>query len=136
MPDFTIQYHGPYVCDATHHKSGETLRIITARDEQPYDHFSPTDLLAAALGSCMVQTLAIAAKVKLDVELRDITVTITSDFDEKTHLYRRIDLAFEIPHDLPEDQRKRVEGSAERCPVRKSLHPDIEVHATYQWAKS
>ncbi|MFW6058850.1 MAG: OsmC family protein [Phycisphaeraceae bacterium] len=133
MPEFTIQYHGPYVCDAKHHESGETLRIVTARDEQPYDHPSPSDLLAAALGSCMVQTLAIAARVKFDLELRDITVRITSDFDEKTHLYRRIDLTFDIPQDVPEDLRPRLERSAGRCPVHKSLHPDIEISATYNW---
>lgn len=133
MPDFTIQYHEPYVCDATHHESGETLRIVTARDGQPYDHCSPSDLLVVALGSCMVQTLAIAAKVKYDLELRDVTVRIDTDFDEKTHLYRRIELTFDIPQEVPEHLHERLERSAGRCPVHKSIHPDIEIVATYNW---
>ena len=86
--------------------------------------FSPTDLLAASLGSCMVTTMAIVAQ-------REGIPFEGASFSLEKHMRsdpRRVDflpVTVRMPAGLSPEQRERLESVARTCPVDRSLHPDI-----------
>ncbi|CAM0117496.1 OsmC family protein [Rhabdochlamydiaceae symbiont of Dictyostelium giganteum] len=98
--------------------------------------FSPTDLLAAALASCIVTVITLAAK-RYGVEIVKLKATI-----EKTMTsipQRRIaSLTFHLYCEdiLEESLIQILEKAAHTCPVHNSLHKDIEQHLTFHWKRS
>lgn len=86
--------------------------------------FSPTDLLAASLGSCMVTTMAIVAQ-------REGIPFAGASFVLEKHMRsdpRRVDavpVKIRMPGGLTEEQREKLERAARTCPVERSLHPEI-----------
>lgn len=129
-------YEGKLKCVATHGPSEATL--IT---DAPVDNggtgsaFSPTDLVATALGTCVMTTMGLVA-ARHDVDLTGMTVRVTKEMTQ--HPVRRIaSLVTEItvPAEAVVDasMRDRLEAAAGKCPVHASLHPDVHapLHFTY-----
>ncbi|MDB4353874.1 OsmC family protein [Akkermansiaceae bacterium] len=113
-------------------------QTVVATDAPTDNHgrgesFSPTDLLATALGSCMATVMGIAAKHK-GVELRGMRIVVGKEMSED--LPRRIaKLGVEIFMPIPEDhpERRILQSAALSCPVQHSIHSDIEVPITWHW---
>jgi putative redox protein len=96
--------------------------------------FSPTDLVATALATCMLTTMAIVAE-RHQIELKGATAKVVKIM--ATQPTRRVgELAVEIhlPAGIPDDQRARLENAAHACPVHRSLHPDVKIPITFHWA--
>ena len=97
------------------------------------ESFSPTDMVATALGTCMATIMGIAA------EQRGINITglrLIVQKEMSTDLPRRIArLKVEINVPVAEDHpdRKVLENAATTCPVHSSIHPDIEVNIDWRW---
>lgn len=95
--------------------------------------FSPTDLVATALGTCILTTMGIAAnKLKLNID----GATATVEKHMVVEPYRRIGkLVTEIimPTGIPVEAREKLEKAAHTCPVHKSLHPDTEAPIRIVW---
>jgi len=137
MVKIDIRYEGGLRCAATHGPSGETLHTDAPVDNHGRgESFSPTDLVATALGSCMATIMGIVAE-RHQLDLRDMEIEVTKGMSADAP--RRIaQLATVIKVPLPPDHPQRVllENAALTCPVHKSLHPEIEKPVDFQWMGS
>jgi uncharacterized OsmC-like protein len=130
MVKITGEYQGDLHCVARHEPSGNTLPTDAPKDNQGRGAaFSPTDLLATALGTCIATTMAIASR-QHGVELRGLRFEVTKEMS--TDAPRRIvRLATQIWMPIPESHPAAI---ASACPVHRSLHPEIEKPVTFHWA--
>ena len=134
MVTINLSYAGGLRCSAIHAPSGNTLTTDAPVDNNGKgEAFSPTDLAATALGSCMATVMGILAERK-DIPLDGLEVEVRKHMSPDTP--RRIsklevDLHMPLPADHPE--RKLLESAARGCPVHQSLHPDIEIALSWFW---
>lgn len=94
--------------------------------------FSPTDLLATALGTCVLTTMAIVAQ-RHGIELAGAKAHVSKEMVSQP--MRRIG-ALTVTIDLPEiatEHRARLEAAGNHCPVHQSLSQDVKVTITYRW---
>ena len=134
MVEITIDYEGDLHCNATHGPSGSHLATDAPVDNNGRgEAFSPTDLVATAVGTCMATVMGIVARRK-DIPLAGLTVTVRkfmSDDQPRRISCLEVDIRLPLPADHPE--RKVFESAARSCPVYHSLHPDIEVLMHWHW---
>lgn len=134
MPTISIRYTGDLHCEAVHEPSGVTLHTDAPVDNHGKgETFSPTDLVATALGTCMATLMGIAA-ARHDIDLRGMTVTVTKEMSsDSPRRIARLTTTLRIP--LPGDHPKRtlLENAALTCPVHHSLHPDIDKPVEFLW---
>ena len=134
MVEIKLSYEGDLHCSAVHTPSGNVLVTDAPVDNNGRGQaFSPTDLVATALASCMATVIGIVAKRK-EIAVEGMTVTVRKHMT--TDLPRRIsrlelDLHMPLPADHPE--RKLLESAARGCPVHHSIHPDIDVVMNWNW---
>jgi len=119
-------YLGDLRTRATHVRSG--MEIIT---DAPLDNkgkgeaFSPTDLLAASLGSCMVTIMGIAAREHgFNIDGTQLRIWKIMASDPRRVGEIKIEITFP-KNNFSEKQRKIIERSAYTCPVYLSLHPEL-----------
>ena len=119
---------------ATHGPSGVTLQTDAPVDNHGKGElFSPTDLVAAGLGSCIATVLGIVAERK-GWDLNGLRVEVIKEMTQSAP--RRIArLATDVwmPQALPPADRDLVERSARTCPVHQSLHPQIDAPIVVHW---
>jgi uncharacterized OsmC-like protein len=89
--------------------------------------FSPTDLCALSLTTCIITTLGIYAQTK-DFEILNITAETTKHMASDPRRISKISshIHVELPAGLPENIQEIMIRVANTCPVARSLHPDIE----------
>lgn len=128
-------YEGGLRCRATHGPSGTTLVTDAPVDNHGKgESFSPTDLVATALGACMMTIIGIVAE-RHGLDLAGMKVETVKEMT--TSPPRRIAslrtvLTVPLPADHP--QRAALEQAAHACPVHKSLHPDVAAPIEFVWA--
>ncbi len=137
MVNISIDYQGELRCEAWHGPSGRRLETDAPVDNHGKgESFSPTDLAATALGSCMATIMGIAAGQRgLDLSGMRMEVTKEMSADSPRRI-TRITTSFQIPGEFSEDDRKMLERAALECPVHQSLHPGIERPVTFNWNAS
>lgn len=134
MVEIKISYEGQLRCSAEHGPSRDTL--IT---DAPVDNhgrgkaFSPTDLVATALGACMLTIMGIVAQrdaLQLDGTRVKVLKHMSTDTPRRIS---RIEVELTVP--LPEDHpdRPKLETAAMACPVKQSLHPEIDLAIHFHW---
>ena len=135
MVQIDVQYTGELHCDARHGPSGATLSTDAPVDNNGKgEDFSPTDLVAAALGTCMLTVMGIVAEKK-GTDLGDAKASVEKGMS--SDLPRRIvKIAIEITVPLAEDhpQREALEAAALNCPVYHSVHSDLEKAIRFCWS--
>lgn len=134
MVEIKLSYEGDLHCSALHIPSGSTLVTDAPVDNNGLGQaFSPTDLVATALGACMATVIGIVAKRKnLAVEGMKIDVRKFMSADQPRRISRlELDIRMPLPGDHPD--RKILESAARGCPVHHSIHPDIEVAMVWTW---
>ncbi len=134
MVEIKLSYEGDLHCSALHIPSGSTLATDAPVDNNGLGQaFSPTDLVATALGACMATVIGIVAKRKnLAVEGMKIDVRKFMSADQPRRISRlELDIEMPLPADHPD--RKILESAARGCPVHHSIHPDIEVAMVWTW---
>ncbi len=128
--EIDVRYDGGLRCTATHGPSGKTLLT-----DAPLDNggqaasFSPTDLVAVALGTCMVTIMGKLAE-RHGWDIRGTRVHVSKEMAAAPirrigTLRTRIELPATRPW-APED-RERLERAAHTCPVKQSLHADVQM---------
>lgn len=130
----TILYLGDLRTECTHLRSGQT--IIT---DAPVDNsgkgeaFSPTDLAATALGTCMVTIMGIAAR-NHGLNIDGTKVEITKHMAADPRRIAAVDVHITMPetHYSAKD-KKILEAAAKTCPMAFSLHPDIKQNLSFTW---
>ena len=127
-------YLGQLRCKATHGPSGVELVTDAPTDNQGRgESFSPTDLVATALATCNVTTMAITAqrdKVKLDGTKVYAEKHMSTDAPRRI---ARIVIKIEFPSGIPRQYREKLETIARTCPVARSLHPDVTLDMTFSY---
>lgn len=129
-----IEFSQPYVCHATHVKNEATVRTAISRNGEPNDAYTPSDLVAASLGACMVSTMAIAA-AKHELDLSGATVRVVEHADHGPYRIKAFDITLDVPVKVTRRQQQSLERAASACPVHHALHPDIKVKSTFNWAQ-
>lgn len=135
--DIDIVYTGGLHCEATHRPSGS--KLVT---DAPLDNggkgeaFSPTDLCATSLGSCLVTTMALVA-TRHGIELAGTTVHVVKEMvaDPRRRI-ASLPTTVTFPRELatlPAEKRALLEATARACPVTQSLGPNVEVPMTFVW---
>ncbi len=128
METSKTEYLGGYRTEATHILSSQT--IIT---DAPLDNngkgeaFSPTDLVATALSSCMLTIMDMTA-VTHNFSLEKASVKTTKIMASKPRRIDEIIIDFNLRGSKYTGKQKTIlENAAKHCPVAKSIHPDIKV---------
>lgn len=134
MVEISMSYEGHLRCTATHGPSGDKLNTDAPKDNMGKgEAFSPTDLVATALGTCMLTTMAISAQ-RHNIPFEGATAKVGKEM-VSTPIRRIGQLTVEIavPMKHSEDDERRLRAAALACPVRKSLHPDVQIPVTFYW---
>lgn len=136
MPTIKTTYLGDLRTDSTHLQSGNKLITDAPTDNMGKgEAFSPTDLLATATGTCILTTMAIVAQrdgielVGSEVEVTKIMTTIPP----RRVARLEINLKLKTNIVLSTEQVKKLENTAQKCPVSLSLHPDVEQVLMFEW---
>lgn len=135
MVDISIVYEGELRCTATHGPSHTVLHTDAPKDNHGKgESFSPTDLVATALGACMLTVMGIAART-LQVDLTGTHVRVHKQMVASP--VRRIgalSVTITVAAVVGEAQQRQLEKAAYTCPVHQSLHPDVAMPITFEWA--
>ena len=133
MATSNITYVGDLRTVCIHLQSGTQILTDAPTDNHGKgEAFSPTDLVATALGSCMVSIMGIKSK-DLDVDLKDSTVSITKIMQSEPRKIAKIEVILDMSIETSEKNKAILERAAMTCPVLLSLHPDIEKDVVFNW---
>jgi len=129
----SIVYRGDLRCEAVHGPSGSRVETDAPADNGGRaERFSPTDLVAAALGSCMMTILGLRARER-GWDLAGMTAEIEKEMGGPPRQIRRIGVRLNMPIALAPADRAEVEALAKACPVARSLHPALEADIRFVW---
>jgi len=134
MVRIDVAYEGDLRCRATHKPSSTELVTDAPVDNQGKgESFSPTDLVATALGSCMLTIMGIVAE-RHGVDLSAARVTVIKEMvTEPARRIGKLTTVIHIPVE-PEDRvRTMLEKAALACPVHGSLLAEIEKPVMFRW---
>ena len=134
MVTLTSRYEGGLRCRAVHGPSGTTLVTDAPVDNHGKgESFSPTDLVATALGACMMTIMGIVAE-RHGLDLAGMTAEtekVMTAAPPRRIASLRTRIVVPLPADHP--QRQALEQAAHTCPVHKSLHPEIDAAIEFAW---
>ena len=133
MVTSNITYVGDLRTVCIHLQSGTQILTDAPTDNHGKgEAFSPTDLVATALGSCMVSIMGIKSR-DLEVDLKDSTVSITKIMQAEPRKIAKIEVIINMSIETSEKNKTILERAAMTCPVLLSLHPDIEKDVVFNW---
>jgi len=134
MVEIKINYEGDLHCSNTHGPSGSNFSTDAPVDNNGRgETFSPTDLLATALGSCMATIMGIVAQRK-GIDLEGMVVTVGKHMSEtQPRRVAQLDVRIEMPLPAEHPERRMLESSALSCPVHQSIHPAVKVPIDWVW---
>ncbi len=133
-----IVYDGKLFCTLKHGPSGAVIETEAPRDNGGQGtKFSPTDLVGAALGSCILTIMGLAAQ-RQNLDLAGTQVHVEKEM--ATQPVRRIGglkTVVRVPAQkaagISAEDRRRIEAAARQCPVHRSLHPEIHAPIEFVW---
>lgn len=135
METASIIYNGELRTTATHLRSGTVIETDAPVDNKGKgERFSPTDLVATALGSCMLSIMGIKA-MESNWNIEGTKVSILKIMGTEPRRITGVTIVFDFPagHNLGEKERTILERAAYNCPVAKSVHPDMVQDVTFNW---
>jgi putative redox protein len=131
---FTTTYLGDLRTRMVHGPSGTVVETDAPVDNHGKgERFSPTDLVASAVGSCMLTIMGIVAKrdgLVLDGTVVAVEKHMTSELPRRI---AKIVVRFTMAAGIPADARTKLEKAAHTCPVALSLHPDVQQDVAFTW---
>lgn len=134
MVEMLVEYEGDLHCRLRHGPSGAEINTDAPLDNQGKgEAFSPTDLVGAAMGSCMATTMGIVAR-RHGIDLKGMKVRVVKEMIADP--YRRIGrlgVTIEMPRPLPQDQRTLMKQTALTCPVHRSLRPEVKIDVRFDY---
>ncbi len=135
MIQITVDYLGQLRCEATHGPSQNKLITDAPVDNHGKgESFSPTDLVATALGVCMATVMGIYAD-KHALDLRGMKVTVQKEMTQvPVRRIARLTVELVVPLSASSPHCAPLERVALTCPVYESLHPEMEKPVTFVWS--
>jgi uncharacterized OsmC-like protein len=125
MATLKTKHLGGLRTEITHLQSGKTIITDAPTDNNGRgESISPTDMVAGALGSCMLTLMEMAAAPR-DIDMTGTTLGITKIMAENPRRIDEIQIEVWLPFSADPKTRAILERAADTCPVSKSLHPDL-----------
>jgi uncharacterized OsmC-like protein len=131
----TVIYEGELRTVALHIASGTTIETDAPVDNQGKgERFSPSDLVATALGSCMLTIMGQKARDH-KIDLKGTRIEIQKIMKAEPRKMSGITLTFHLPENLRLTEKHIIilQRAAETCPVMLSIHPEIDVEVNFNW---
>jgi putative redox protein len=120
-------------CKLAHGPSGATITTVPPKDNGGDGaSFSPTDLVGAALASCALSTMALAAQ-REGLSWGDARANVEKRMTPPPRRIGELVLVIEMPREVRPDHRARLEEAARACPVARSLHPDVKLPMEFKY---
>ncbi len=133
MVRIDVLYEGQLHTSSVHLPSGAALSTHAPVENQGRgESFSPTDLFATSLGTCMLTIMGIAAQ-REGWALEGTALSVEKHMAEGPRRVVRLVLAFEMPQGMSAKARTVLENAARTCPVANSIHPDIQLDVDFNW---
>ena len=134
MVQIDFVYQGELRTVATHAPSQQQLITDAPVDNHGKgESFSPTDLVATALGSCMLTVMGIYAQ-RHAIDLKGTTVRVQKEMTSvPTRRIAKLTTEIRFPLSKDHPQRETLERIALTCPVHQSLHPEVEKPIQFLW---
>jgi uncharacterized OsmC-like protein len=130
-----VEYGGELRTVCTHLRSDNRFETDAPVDNNGKgERFSPTDLLATSLATCMLTVMGIKAR-KMGFDLNGIKIEVEKIMKSDPRRVGGINLFFHIPESLSsidEKTRQILKYTGNTCPVWLSIHPDIEVKVDWE----
>lgn len=129
----TGRYTGELRVRVEHPQSGASFHTAAPLDNNgDGSSFSPTDLVATALGSCILTVMAIAAR-KEGIPFDDAAFRVEKHMRPDPRRVAALPITIRMPAGLTREQRQRLERVGAHCPVHHSLHPDVETPVRFEY---
>ena len=126
MNTSNIIYQGKLRTEATHIRSGKSILTDAPIDNQGKgDAFSPTDLVATALGTCMLTVMGIVAQ-RHGIDMTGTKADVEKVMGKNPRRIVEVKIHIKFKNRIIPDDRIRLERAAHDCPVGNSLHPDLK----------
>jgi putative redox protein len=120
-------YEGELHCTAAHEPSGSKVETDAPKDNQGRgERFSPTDLVGAALTTCILTTMDMVAR-RDGHSIQGATATVEKEMvADPLRRIGALRVQITLPASLSPEMRKKLEHTAQTCPVHRSLHPEMQ----------
>ncbi|MBP6756381.1 MAG: OsmC family protein [Bacteroidia bacterium] len=130
-----IEYLGELRTEATHIQSNSLIHTDAPKDNHGKgEAFSPTDLIATALGSCMISVMGIVALKEGITTVEGTIAEVIKVMYTEPRRIGEIHIKITFPKKNFTDKEKLMyERAAHTCPVAKSLHPDLKQIIEFVW---
>jgi uncharacterized OsmC-like protein len=131
----SIIYEGNLRTVCTHNRSGTAIETDAPVDNNGRgERFSPSDLVATALGTCMMTIMGMRAR-ELKVDLAGARIDVEKIMKADPRRIGGINLTFHFPDALQVDDKQKeiLEKAAHTCPVIYSINPEIKVNVLFNW---
>ena len=136
MATIDITYLGDLHCRAVHMASGAELVTDAPPDIMGKgEAFSPTDLIATALGTCILTVMGTKAQA-MGIDLTGATVAVDKAMASNPRRIGRLAAQVTIPCQLSARDRSVLEATAFSCPVHRSLSPEIDAPIAFIWGQT
>lgn len=135
MTKIKTVYLGSLRTEAEHVQSGNKLITDAPLDNNGKgEFFSPTDLLATSLGSCMLTIMGMSAKAYgFTLEGTTVETEKIMGTDPRRVVELKLTINFPVDNNYTPQQKRVIESAAKTCPVANSLHPDIKKNITFNY---
>lgn len=136
MVEINVEYQGSLRCQAVHQPSGRELTTDAPLDNRGKgESFSPTDLVATALASCISTIMAIYADRHDDLDLTGLQIKIEKHMSaEAPRRIAKLPMVINFPLGISQKHRSALEEIVQHCPVHRSLDPKIETPVVFFYA--
>jgi putative redox protein len=135
MVQIEIAYQGGLRCEAVHGPSGTKLVTDAPVDNHGKgESFSPTDLVATALGVCIPTIMGIVAE-REQISLVGMRISVQKEMSaEPPRRIARLAVRILMPQGLTDLQKTKLERAALTCPVHQTLHGNVEMPIEFVYA--
>ena len=121
-----VTYKGRLRTEAYHIQSGDSIVTDAPVDNQGKgEAFSPTDLVATALASCMLTIMGIVAE-RNNVELKGTTAEVEKIMGTMPRQISEIKIKILFNKNFDKITKRKLESAALTCPVSNSLNKNLE----------
>ena len=133
MVEMMAVYMGEKHCKITHGPSNAVIETDAPKDNHGLGQaFSPTDLMAASLGVCMLTVMGIQADLK-GWNMVGAEARIVKEMATNPRRIGKLTAHIEMPSHLNEEARNHLEKTASSCPVKYSLNPEIVLDIQFKY---
>lgn len=128
----TVSYQGGLRTECIHLRSGETIVTDAPIDNQGKGAaFSPTDLCATALASCMLTTMGIKANA-VGLNIDGSRASVVKEMASNPRRISTVRIVLQLP-EMDKEMQNLMEHTAQTCPVALSLHPDLVQEVSFKY---